>query len=134
MRQDLAAFKRRMSDASQQALDVMEHLNALRLRFPDSIFIISGDHGAWLSRSIVIPTDENRRFVTLDRYGVALALLNEHNLYPMSRDWVKNQRYLTPSRLVSASLACDANSRKPIEIFNDREDFIAFDESLTMPQ
>ena len=132
--EDLDAFKRQRSDTSQQVLHVMERLNALRLKFPDSLFIVSGDHGAWLSRSIMALTNENRRFVTLDRYGVALALLNEHNLCPMSRDWVHTQRYLTPSRLVSASLACDANTRKLIEIFRDREDFIAFSESLTTPQ
>ncbi len=132
--EDLEAFKRHVSDTSPQVLHVMKRLNALRLKFPDSIFIVSGDHGAWLSRTILTSTDENRRFVTLDRYGVALALLNAHNLCPMSRDWVMRQRYLTPSRLLSASLACDANSRKLIEIFSDRKDFITFGESLATPQ
>ena len=129
---DLKEYKSRLSIESERVHKVLERLNELRLKFPESIFIISGDHGAWLSRTM--PGNENRRFWMLDRYGVALALLNEHNLCPMSRDWLERQRYLTPSRLLAASFACNDDSQKLLDIFSDRKEFITFGESLATLQ
>ncbi len=129
---DLEKYKEKLASEAGRLLSALERLNELRLKFPESIFIVSGDHGAWLSRAM--PKNENRRFWTLDRYGVALSLLNEHNLCSMSRDWLERQRYLTPSRFLAASLTCNGNSQKLLEIFSDREDFITFGESLSTLQ
>lgn len=113
---------------TQRAQKLMEDINRLRQRFKDSIFIISGDHGPWLSRT----EKEDRRFIVLDRHGVALALLNASNLCPWSRDWLAQQKYLTPSRMLAASLACDGESRKLTENFQDNEEFIHFGETLAL--
>ncbi len=129
---DFEEYKSTLSIESERVQNALERLNELRLKFPESIFIVSGDHGAWLSRTM--PRNENRRFWTLDRYGVALSLLNEHNLCPVSRDWLERQRYLTPSRLLAASFACNGDSQKLLEIFSDREEFITFGESLATLQ
>ena len=61
--------------------------------------------------------------------GVALALLNASNLCPWSRDWLARQRYLTPSRMLVASLACDGDGRRLTEHFTDNEEFIRFGNS-----
>ena len=111
---------------TQRAQKLMEDINRLRQRFKDSIFIVSGDHGPHLSRT----EKEDRRFIILDRHGVALALLNASNLCPWSRDWLARQKYLTPSRMLAASLACDGESRKLTEHFQDNEEFIRFGETL----
>ena len=123
----LAEYKQRFVDEAQRARKVIENIDCLRTRYPESIFIVSGDHGPWLSRTA---PKEERRFIVLDRHGVALALLNASNLCAWSRDWLDRQRYLTPSRMLAASLACNGESRRLTEHFTDNEEFIRFGESF----
>ena len=123
----LAEYTQRFVDGAQRARKVIENIDRLRKRYPESIFIVSGDHGPWLSRTA---PDEDRRFIVLDRHGVALALLSASNLCAWSRDWLARQRYLTPSRMLAASLACDGESRQLTEHFTDNEEFIRFGESF----
>ena len=123
----VAEFKEQYTTRTERVKKYLEDINRLRQRFPDSIFIISGDHGPFLSRT----EDEDRRFKVLDRHSVALAMLNAANLCHWSKNWLKQQRYLTPSRMLAASLACDGESRKLTEHFEDNEEFIRFGESLT---
>ena len=122
-----AEFKEQYTTRTERVKKYLEDINQLRQRFPDSIFIISGDHGPFLSRT----EDEDRRFKVLDRHTVALAMLNAANLCPWSKNWLEQQRYLTASRMLAASLACDGESRKLTEHFEDNEEFIRFGESLT---
>ena len=119
----LAEYKQRFVNGAQRARKVIENIDRLRTRYPDSIFIVSGDHGPYLSRTA---SEEDRRFIVLDRHGVALALLNASNLCAWSRDWLSRQRYLTPSRMLAASLACNGESRRLTEHFTDNEEFIRF--------
>ena len=121
-----AEYKESFIHETRRAQKLLEGINRLRKRYPDSIFIVSGDHGPWLSRT----EKEDRRFRVLDRHAVALALLNASNLCPWSKNWLERQRYLTPSRMLAASLACDGESRKLTEHFKDNEEFIRFGESL----
>ena len=122
-------YKRHFVKESQRARSVIENVDRLRRRYPESIFIVSGDHGPYLSRTA---PDEDRRFIVLDRHGVALALLNASNLCARSRDWLVRQRYLTPSRMLAASLACDGESEQLLDHFTDNEEFVRFGESYTM--
>ena len=122
-----AEYKRYFVEGVQRARKVIENFDRLRKRHPESIFIVSGDHGPYLSRKA---TEEDRRFIVLDRHGVALALLNASNLCAWSRDWLARQRYLTPSRMLAASLACNGESRGLTEHFTDNEEFIRFGESF----
>ncbi len=122
-----AKYKTKFIREARNARTVIEDIDGLRRRFPDSIFIITGDHGPYLSRTAA---EDNRRYRVLDRHGVALALLNASNLCPWSRDWLTRQRYLTPSRMLAASLACDGESRTLTEHFKDNEEFARFGESL----
>ena len=122
-----AEYKRYFVEGVQRARKVIENIDRLRKRHPESIFIVSGDHGPYLSRKA---TEEDRRFIVLDRHGVALALLNASNLCAWSRDWLARQRYLTPSRMLTASLACNGESRQLTEHFTDNEEFIRFGESF----
>ena len=122
-----AEYKQRFVDGAQRARKVIENIDRLRTRYPESIFIVSGDHGPYLSRGA---PEEDRRFIVLDRHGVALALLNASNLCAWSRDWLSRQRYLTPSRMLAASLACNGESRRLTEHFTDNEEFIRFGESF----
>ena len=124
----LAEYTQRYVDEAQRARKVIENIDRLRKRYPESIFIVSGDHGPWLSRTA---PEADRRFIVLDRHGVALALLNASNLCAWSRDWLARQRYLTPSRMLAASLACNGESRQLTEYFTDNEEFIRFGESFT---
>ncbi len=121
-----AQYRRYFIDQTRRAKKLMEDINRLRQRFPDSIFIIAGDHGPFLSRT----EKKDRRFIVLDQHGVALALLNAPNVCPWSKNWLERQRYLTPSRMLAASLACDGESRKLTEHFKDNEEFVRFGESL----
>ena len=123
-----AKYKTKFIREARNARTVIEDIDGLRRRFPDSIFIITGDHGPYLSRTAA---EDNRRYRVLDRHGVALALLNASNLCPWSRDWLTRQRYLTPSRMLAASLACDGESRTLTEHFKDNEEFARFGESLS---
>ena len=123
----VAEFKEQYTTRTERVKKYLEDINRLRQRFPDSIFIISGDHGPFLSRT----EDEDRRFKVLDRHSVALAMLNAADLCPWSKNWLEQQRYLTASRMLAASLACDGESRKLTEHFEDNEEFIRFGESLT---
>ena len=123
----IAEFKDRYIKQTGYVKKWLEDINRLRQRFPDSIFIISGDHGPFLNRT----EDKDRRFIVLGRHNVALGMLNAANLCPWSKNWLEQQRYLTPSRMLAASLACDGESRKLTEHFEDNEEFIRFGESLT---
>lgn len=121
-----AGYKERFISQTARARRLMEDINRLRKRYPDSIFIVSGDHGPYLSRT----EQEDRRFIVLDRHAVALALLNASNLCPRSKDWLARQQYLTPGRMLAAALACDGESRVLTEHFRDNEEFINFGKSL----
>ena len=121
-------YKRIFVKRVQRARQVLENIDRLRRRYPGSIFIVSGDHGPFLSRTA---PEEERRFIVLDRHAVALALLNASNLCGWSRDWLDQQRYLTPSRMLVASLACNGESRRLTEHFTDNEEFIRYGESFT---
>ena len=120
-------YKRYFVERVERARQVLENIDRLRMRYPESIFIVSGDHGPYLSRGA---PKEERRFIVLDRNAVALALLNASNLCAWSRDWLARQRYLTPSRMLAASLACNGESRRLTEHFTDNEEFIRFGESF----
>ena len=122
-----AKYKERFINQTLRARELLEDINRLRLRYPDTVFIISGDHGPWLSRT----ENEDRRFIVLDRHAVALALLNASNLCLWSKDWLERQKYLTPGRMLAASLTCDGESRALTEHFQDNDEFIRFGESLT---
>ena len=122
----VAKYKERFISQTKRAQGLMEDINRLRKRFPDSIFIVSGDHGPYLSRT----EEEDRRFIVLDRHAIALSLLNATNLCPWSVNWLEKQRYLTPGRMLASSLACNGESRKLTEHFKDNEEFIRFGESL----
>lgn len=123
-----ANYTQKFVDQGQRAREVIESIDKLRKRYPWSIFIVSGDHGPNLSRTA---PDEERRFHVLDRHSVALALLNASNLCTWSRDWLARQRYLTPSRMLAASLACNGESRRLTEHFTDDEDFIRYGASFS---
>lgn len=122
----VAEYKEQFISQTKRAQGLMEDINRLRKRFPDSIFIVSGDHGPYLSRT----EEEDRRFIVLDRHAIALSLLNATNLCPWSKNWLEQQKYLTPGRMLAASLACDGESRKLTQHFRDNEEFIRFGESL----
>lgn len=120
-------FKEKYFSRIAHVNEWLKEIDRLRQQYPDSVFIISGDHGPLLSRTEF----EDRRFIILDRHNVALALLNAANLCPWSKNWLEQQRYLTPSRMLAASLACDGESRKLTEHFKDNEEFIRFGEFLS---
>lgn len=121
-------YKNRFILGTKEVQEILVELNKLRQQFPDSVFIISGDHGPKLSRSLT--DDENRRFRVLDFHHVSLTLLNSHNLCPKPKAWLEQQRYLTPSRLISATLACDEDSLAILENFKDNLEFFEFGPSL----
>ena len=118
-------YKKHFNIEVNRAHKWLQDINQLRKQFPDSVFIISGDHGPWLSR-----TSDSReaytRFWILDRHAVALALLNSSNLCPWSRQWLDQQKYLTPGRMLVATLACNGDSRRLTAHFRDNKDFVRF--------
>ena len=116
--------------ATKEVREILTKLNQLRLEFPDSIFIISGDHGPYLFRDPV-DTPNPPRIRVLDHHHVALALLNEHNLCRQPKEWLEKQHYLTASRLLVASLACEGESLKLLENFSDDKEFIKYGKSLS---
>ena len=61
-------YKRHFVKEGQRARKLIEKIDRLRKRYPESIFIVSGDHGPYLSRTA---PEEDRRFIVLDRHGVA---------------------------------------------------------------
>ena len=121
---ELEKYSNHFASETRKVREALIDLNDLRLRFPDSIFIVSGDHGAMLTNNAAKEDDE--RFWILDRHAIALALLNAHNLCPESAIWLKHQIYLTPSRMLAASLACDGESRNLLKHFQDNPEFVKF--------
>ena len=126
--EDFGEYKKYFICRVKRAKKLVKKIDRLRKQYPDSIFIVGGDHGPWLSRTM--SKKENPRFFVLDTHGVALALLNASNLCPYSREWLEKQIYLTPSRMLAASLACNGESRKLLDHFEDNEEFIRFGQSL----
>ena len=130
-REMLAAYTRQFVEGVRRAHQVIEDIDRLRRRYPDSIFIVSGDHGPFQTRyTRRRGREKDRRFYVLGQHSVAVALLNASNLCPWSRDWLTRQRYLTPSRMLVASLACDGDSRRLTEHFTDNEEFIRLGNSF----
>ena len=121
-----AKYREFFISQTRRARQLMERFNQIRKRHPNSVFIISGDHGPWLSRT----ETEDRRFIILDRHAVALALLNASNLCSSSRDWLERQEYLTPSRMLAAALACNGKSRALTDHFKDNEEFMRYGKTL----
>ena len=116
-------YKKKFNKEIKNAHKLLQDINQLRRQFPDSVFIISGDHGPYLSRTSD-SREANTRFWILDRHAVALALLNSSNLCPWSRQWLDQQKYLTPGRMLAATLACDGDSRRLTAHFRDNQDFV----------
>ena len=104
--------------------DLLREFDQLRLQFPDSIFLVGGDHGPLMSHGL--DRDKMIRYWTLDRHAVALSLMNVHNLCKSSEEWLQQQIYLTPSRMIAASLACDGESRNLLKHFQDNPDFVKY--------
>ena len=104
--------------------DLLREIDQLRLQFPDSIFLVGGDHGPIMSRGL--DRDKMIRYWTLDRHAVALSLMNVHNLCKSSEEWLQQQIYLTPSRMIAASLACDGESRNLLKHFQDNPNFVKY--------
>ena len=122
------SYKDRFAGNLELVRETLVNLNELRLKFPDSIFIVAGDHGPYLTRNL--KEGENERFRVLDRHNVALSLLNAHNLCEIPRKWLEKLNYITPSRMLAASLACSGDSLRLLEIFqDDRMEFIEFGNS-----
>ena len=121
-------YKQFFVEGVERARQVLEKIDRLRRQYPESIFIVSGDHGPYLSRNA---PKEERRFIVLDRHAVALAMLNASNLCASSRNWLDRQRYLTPSRMLVAALACNGQSTQLTENFTVNEEFVRFGESFT---
>ena len=122
------SYKDRFTGNLELVRETLVNINELRLKFPDSIFIVAGDHGPYLTRNL--KEGENERFRVLDRHNVALSLLNAHNLCEIPRKWLVKLNYITPSRMLAASLACSGDSLRLLEIFqDDRMEFIEFGNS-----
>ena len=122
------SYKDRFTGNLELVRETLVNLNELRLKFPDSIFIVAGDHGPYLTRNL--KEGENERFRVLDRHNVALSLLNAHNLCETPRKWLEKLNYITPSRILAASLACSGDSLRLLDIFqDDRMEFIEFGNS-----
>ena len=117
-------FVQRYVSRTKDIKELLTNINQLRLQFPDSIFIVAGDHGPKLSTGTT--REENERFWFLDRHAVVSALLNIHNLCPSSKEWLDQQKYFTPSRMLAASLACDGESKRLLENFKDNPEFIKY--------
>ena len=81
-------YRNHFVSATNEVRVILTKLSQLRLEFPDSIFIVSGDHGPFLFWN---PTDTANppRTRVLDHHHVALALINEHNLCLQSREWLE---------------------------------------------
>ena len=122
------SYKDRFTGNLELVRETLVNINELRLKFPDSIFIVAGDHGPYLTRNL--KEGENERFRVLDRHNVALSLLNAHNICEIPRMWLEKLNYLTPSRMLAASLACSGDSLRLLDIFqDDRMEFIEFGNS-----
>ena len=124
-------YRNHFVSATKEVREILTKFNQLRLEFPDSLFIVSGDHGPYLFWNPV-DTPNPPRTRVLDHHHVALALLNEHNLCRQSREWLEKQQYLTASRLLVASLACEGESLKLLESFSDNKEFIEYGNSLSI--
>ena len=122
------SYKNRFTGNLELVRETLVNINELRLKFPDSIFIVAGDHGPYLTRNL--KEGENKRFRVLDRHNVALSLLNAHNLCEIPRKWLGKLNYITPSRMLAASLACSGESLRLLDVFqDDRMEFIEFGNS-----
>jgi len=79
----------------------------LKKHDPNSILVIFGDHGPWLSRTILL--DEQPEFYIQDRFGVF------GGIHPKTRchGWFKNtgkEVFFTPTKLAIGIINCLSNA------------------------
>ena len=98
-------FREFYLSGSMRVFETLQKIEDIRKDYPRSIFIISGDHGPFISSGY--DKVENKRFLTLDSRHVSLALINEDNLCTYERNWLQNNDVFTPTLMLIASLSCD---------------------------
>ena len=91
---------------SEELLPIIDGLvESVRMKKDDSILFIFGDHGAWLSRTVL--SDEDIDFFVQDRHGVVAAVLvnrtgcNSRQLRHYSGDG-----FTTPERILAGLIRC----------------------------
>lgn len=80
---------------------------------PNSIVVIFGDHGAWMSRGI--SGKENNKFLLQDRHQIELALLKTKNVCASDKAFHYSPSFTTPSRVLAAIFRCLAEEPKKVD-------------------
>ena len=126
--ESIQAYTEKFESRIPKVAELIQEIDKLRQEFPESIFIISGDHGPWLFRKLKY--EEDRRLFILGRHHVALALLNAGNLCDYERAWLEHQSFLSPARMLVASLSCNGEPEELLDGFPENSDFVEFGATL----
>ena len=88
-------------------------ISRINLSDPNSIVVIFGDHGAWLSRGV--SPNEDAEFVYKDRHMIELAVLKTENTCASGLAFHYSDTYATPSRVIAGIIRCLAKNPKEID-------------------
>ncbi len=94
----------------------------IKVNDPNSIVVIFGDHGAWLSRAAI--EKEQPEFYFSDRHSVELIVLKTGHTCSSKEVFHYSNKFSTPSRVVAAVLRClskDPGVVDKLIKFNDDE-------------
>ena len=114
-------FIRNSKRLAQQIVDIKHKIDK---EDPNSIVLIFGDHGTFLSRSEIF--ENNPEFFVKDRHRIVIALAKTQNECGKISSLNINDNYNTPSRILLAIFECLSNE----EIFDDLN--LDFDEDTSI--
>ena len=124
----IQAYGEELEALDPRIVEALQEIDVLRQEFPESMFIISGDHGPWIGSQLNY--EQDRRFFVLGRHHVALALINANNLCDYERAWLREREFLSPARMLAASLSCDGEPEALLDGFTENSEFVEFGATL----
>ena len=88
-------------------------INSIHKHDPNSLVLILGDHGVWLSTTSDKSTEQE--FIILDRYAIFTALLNTNHSCNSNEINYYTDTYSTPERILAGIIRCLSNNPRSID-------------------
>jgi len=91
-----------------------ELIEIIKNKKDDSILLILGDHGAWVSRTATF--EENTKFYVQDRHGILMAvLINDSKCNAQDFNHYNINEFSTPERVLAGLIRCLSSDSKRMD-------------------
>tara|TARA_Y100001936_G_scaffold217150_1_gene228861 strand:- start:413 stop:1966 length:1554 start_codon:yes stop_codon:yes gene_type:complete len=104
-------FVRQSNILTEEILPTL--IKSIHMHDPNSLVLIFGDHGVWLSTTSDKSTEQE--FIILDRYAIFTALLNTNHSCNSNDINYYTDTYSTPERLLAGIIRCLSNNPRSID-------------------